>query len=145
MHTQQITNGSVKELWKISFPLMISFLSLFTMVFVDRIFLSFYSTYALKAATSSGTFSWSLILGFSTLAGLCEVFVAQYNGAKQYKMLGEPVWQMIWLSLLSTLFFFLLDSLLQRAYMESFQKQTLIISIFAIPCSLALSLFYLQL
>ncbi len=122
MHTQQITNGSVKELWKISFPLMISFLSLFTMVFVDRIFLSFYSTDALKAATSSGTFSWSLILGFSTLAGLCEVFVAQYNGAKQYKMLGEPVWQMIWLSLLSTLFFLPLGLFAAKSLYGEFSK-----------------------
>lgn len=105
MNTYVIKNGSLKELWKISFPLMISFLSLFVMVFVDRIFLSFYSPDALNAATSAGTLSWSLILGWSTLAGLAEVFVAQYNGAKQHKMLGEPVWQMIWFSALSILFF----------------------------------------
>lgn len=106
MNTQEINNGSLKEIWKLSLPLMISFLSLFVMIFVDRIFLSFYSTDALNAATSAGTLSWSLILGCSTLASLAEVFVAQYNGAKQYKMLGEPVWQMIWFSLLSILFFF---------------------------------------
>ena len=105
MHAPQIQTGSLKELWKVSLPLMLSFLSLFVMIFVDRIFLSFYSTKALNAATSAGTFSWSLILGWSTLAGLAEVFVAQYNGAKQYKMLGEPVWQMLWLSLISILFF----------------------------------------
>lgn len=105
MNTHTINNGSLKELWKLSLPLMISFLSLFVMVFVDRIFLSIYSTDALNAATSSGSLSWSLILGWSTLAGLAEVFVAQYNGAKQYKMLGEPVWQMIWFSVLSVFFF----------------------------------------
>lgn len=105
MNTQEISNGSLKEIWKLSLPLMISFLSLFVMIFVDRIFLSFYSTDALNAATSAGTLSWSLILGFSTLAGLAEVFVAQYNGAKQYKMIGEPVWQMIWFSALSFFFF----------------------------------------
>jgi multidrug resistance protein, MATE family len=105
MNTHASNNGSLKELWKLSLPLMISFLSLFVMVFVDRIFLSIYSTDALNAATSSGSLSWSLVLGCSTLAGLAEVFVAQYNGAKQYKMLGEPVWQMIWFSLLSVFFF----------------------------------------
>lgn len=104
--SQEITSGSLKELWRISLPLMISFLSLFSMIFVDRIFLSFYSTSALNAATSSGTFCWSLALGWSTLASLAEVFVAQYNGAKQYNMLGEPVWQMLWFSLLSIVFFF---------------------------------------
>ena len=75
------------------------------MVFVDRIFLSFYSTKALNAATSAGTLGWSLILGFSTLAGLAEVFVAQYNGAKLFEKLAEPIWQMIWLSFFSILFF----------------------------------------
>ncbi|MCH9631658.1 MAG: hypothetical protein S4CHLAM37_16820 [Chlamydiia bacterium] len=105
MKTQEIKNGSFKELYKISMPLMISFLSLFVMIFVDRIFLSRYSTNALNAATSAGTFCWSLALGWSTLASLAEVFVAQYNGAKQYKMLGIPVWQMIWLSLISLVFF----------------------------------------
>jgi len=105
MHTTNIHTGSLKELWKISYPLMLSFLSLFVMIFVDRIFLSHYSTQALNAATSAGTFSWSLILGWSTLAGLAEVFVSQYNGAKQYSMLGEPVWQMLWFSLFSIAFF----------------------------------------
>jgi multidrug resistance protein, MATE family len=106
MNTQEISNGSLKEVWKLSLPLMISFLSLFVMIFVDRIFLSFYSTDALNAATSAGTLSWSLILGWSTLASLAEVFVAQYNGAKRYSMLGQPVWQMIWFSVLSIFFFF---------------------------------------
>jgi MATE family multidrug resistance protein len=105
MRTNEIQSGSLKELWNLSYPLMISFLSLFTMVFVDRIFLSFYSTDALNAATSAGTLSWSIILGFSTLAGLSEVFVAQYNGARQFDRLGEPIWQMIWFSLLTFLFF----------------------------------------
>lgn len=105
MRTNEIQTGSLKELWSLSYPLMISFLSLFTMVFVDRIFLSFYSTAAMNAATSAGTLSWSIILGFSTLAGLSEVFVAQYNGAKQYDRLGEPIWQMIWFSCMSLVFF----------------------------------------
>lgn len=105
MHSNNILSPSTKQLWKLSFPLMISFLSLFSMVFIDRIFLSFYSTSALNAATSAGTLGWSLILGFSTLAGLAEVFVAQYNGAGENKRLGEPVWQMIWFSLFSILFF----------------------------------------
>lgn len=100
-----IVSGSFKELWKLSFPLMVSFLSLFVMIFVDRIFLSFYSTAALNAATSAGTFCWSFLLGWTTLASLAEVFVAQYNGSKQYKMIGEPVWQMIWLGVISFLFF----------------------------------------
>lgn len=105
MKSQEIQTGSTKELFKLSLPLMISFMSIFVMIFVDRIFLSYYSPEALNAATSAGTFSWSLILAWTTLATLAEVFVAQHNGAKQYKMLGKPVWQMMWLGLISFLFF----------------------------------------
>lgn len=105
MKTEKIETGSFRELLKISLPLMISFLSLFVMIFVDRIFLSLYSTSALNAATSAGTFCWSLILGWTTLASLAEVFVAQYNGARQYKMLGIPTWQMMWLGVISLFFF----------------------------------------
>ena len=100
-----ITTGSLKELWALSFPLMISFLSLFAMIFVDRVFLSFYSTATLNAATSAGTFCWAFLLGWTTMASLAEVFVAQYNGSKQFHKLGEPVWQMIWLGAISILFF----------------------------------------
>lgn len=37
-----------------------------------------------------------------------EVFIAQYNGAKLYSKLGEPVWQMLYLSLFSIPFFLFL-------------------------------------
>ena len=99
------TTGSLKELWKISFPLMISLMSTFLMLFVDRLFLAQYSHDALKACVTSGTLAWSLILGWITLATLCEVFVAQLNGAKKFDQLANPVWQMIWLALFSLLFF----------------------------------------
>ena len=100
-----ITDPSPRQLWKVSYPLMISFLSTFLMLFVDRLFLAHYSKEALNAAAVSGTFAWSLIVTWLTLAALCEVFVAQYNGAKRYSELGRPVWQMIWLALFSTIFF----------------------------------------
>lgn len=45
-----------------------------------------------------------------TFAAMGEVFVAQYNGSKQYHKLGNPVWQMIWFSGLSFIFFFALGS-----------------------------------
>ncbi len=150
MRTNEIQTGSLKELWSLSYPLMISFLSLFTMVFVDRIFLSFYSTDALNAATSAGTLSWSIILGFSTLAGLSEVFVAQYNGAKQYHRLGEPIWQMIWFSLMTYLFFIpmgilgpklLYGPLSPTNYEHQFFRYTMFVSPFPVLLS-ALTAFF---
>jgi MATE family multidrug resistance protein len=97
--------GSLRELAAISFPLMLSSLSVLFMVFADRWFLAQYSISAHNAAVSATTFAWGFIFGWMSLAGIAEVFVAQYNGAGLRHKLGEPVWQMIWLSVLSWSFF----------------------------------------
>lgn len=97
--------GSARELWALSFPLMLTSFSVLTMVFSDRWLLAHYSTSAHNAAVAATTFAWSFIFGWMSLAGISEVFVAQYNGANLRHKMGEPVWQMIWLSLASWLFF----------------------------------------
>ena len=91
--------GSLKELIKVAFPLMISSLAWLFMIFVDRCFLAKYSTSSLNSATSAGTLAWGFIGGLGILTGLCSIYVAQYNGSKQYDKIGAPVWQMIWLAL----------------------------------------------
>lgn len=101
----EIRTGSVRELWGVSYPMMISFFSMFLMIFVDRLFLSKYSTSALNASVMAGTFAWGILLGWSTMATMSEVFVAQFNGAKEFRKIGIPVWQMTWFSLFSLLFF----------------------------------------
>jgi multidrug resistance protein, MATE family len=105
MSLTRYPQGSLRELLKISFPLMISCLSVMTMIFVDRILLARYSTEALNAAVNAMTLGWGFILGWMTLAAIAEVYVAQFNGAGEKQKLGSPVWQMIWLSLFSVLFF----------------------------------------
>ena len=108
MYQQGITRypeGSVRELWSVSYPLMISTLATLFMLFTDRIFLAHYSLAALNASVNAGTLAWAFMAGFSMMTAMSEVFVAQYNGAKQITRLGTPVWQMIWLSLFSLAFF----------------------------------------
>lgn len=97
--------GSLRELAAISFPLMLSSLSVLFMIFADRWFLAQFSMSAHNAAVSATTFAWGFIFGWLSLAGIAEVFVAQYNGAGARHKLGEPVWQMIWLSVASWSFF----------------------------------------
>lgn len=97
--------ASFPELWSLAFPLMISSLSVMLMVFVDRILLAHYSTEAMNAAVNASTFGWAMMASWMVLAGISEVFVAQYNGAGFREKIGEPVWQMIWVSLLSIAFF----------------------------------------
>src|SRR5579872_2631850 len=104
MQYQGITRypeGSIRELWTVSYPLMISTLATLFMLFTDRIFLAHYSLSALNASVNAGTLAWAFMGGFSMITAMSEVFVAQYNGARQYLRIGAPVWQMIWLSLFS--------------------------------------------
>lgn len=99
------SEGSIRELWSISFPLMLSSFSVMSMLFVDRILLANYSVEALNAAVNSTTLGWAFIMAWMVLTSISEVFVAQFNGADQKNILGKPVWQMIWLSITSFLFF----------------------------------------
>lgn len=98
--------GSMRELCSIALPLMLSSFSVTTMIFTDRLFLAHYSNAALNAVTHAMTLGWAFLIGWMVLTSIAEVFVAQYNGAKLYQKMGEPVWQMIWLSIGSVLFFF---------------------------------------
>jgi len=105
MALTKYSEGSLRELWTIAFPLMLSSLSVQSMIFTDRWLLAHYSTEAHNAAVTATTLGWALIYGWVVLANIAEVFVAQYNGARLYRQLAEPVWQMIWLSLVSIIFF----------------------------------------
>lgn len=97
--------ASVKELFTISFPLMLSTLASACMIFIDRIMLSHYNIDTMNSvstvANTTSMFIFSLV-GTTTIA---EVFVGQYNGSKNFRKLSSPVWQMIWLSLFSSLIF----------------------------------------
>lgn len=99
------SEGGMRELWHISFPLMLSSLTVVLMIFVDRLLLAHYSTDAMNAAVNASTRGWAFLAGWMGLGCISEVFVAQYNGSNQPKRIGEPVWQMIWVGLLSILFF----------------------------------------
>lgn len=93
------------QLWKISYPMMISFFSMMLMIFVDRLFLAKFSTEALNASVKAGTLSWGILLGWVTMASMSEVYVSQFNGGKQFSRIGSAVWQMIWVTLASYLFY----------------------------------------
>lgn len=106
MSLTKYPEGSLRELWNIAVPLMLSSLSVMLMLFIDRLLLAHYSLSALNAAVNATTFGWAFVFGWMVLTSISEVFVAQYNGAGHRERLGEPVWQMIWLSLLSIPFFY---------------------------------------
>ena len=98
-------SGSLRELWAISFPLMLSMMSGSLMIFLDRLLLARFSIDALNACVNATVIAAAWQFAFLTTAAIAEVFVGQYNGAGQHQKIGEPVWQMIWFSLLTGLLF----------------------------------------
>lgn len=99
------SEGSVQELWAISYPLILSILSVNVMVFFDRLILARYNTGAMNAAVLAWLIFSIFQLGAIGVASIAEVFVGQYNGAKKLNKMGEPVWQMIWFSLMTGFIF----------------------------------------
>lgn len=96
------------RLWMICFPLMLTALSGSLMNFLDRVILAKYSTDAMIAASTAGNIAYIFQFGAMSVAMIAEVFVGQYNGAKQYNHIAKPVWQMIWFSLICALMMILI-------------------------------------
>lgn len=100
--------GSVGEIFAISYPLMISFLSQGLMLFTDRVILAKYDINAMNGAAISGALYASIVFFAVSIAAIGEVFVGQYNGDHKFKKISVPVWQMIWFCLFCAPIFFLI-------------------------------------
>lgn len=101
MAINRYAEGSLKQLSFIAFPLIMSALSGMAMLFVDRLFLARYTLEAHNAAVEATNLGWAFLMGWSSLASVTQIFVAQNNGAGLRHLLGYPVWQMIWLGFIS--------------------------------------------
>lgn len=99
--------GIFKALCVLAFPLMLSSLSGTLLLFIDRLVLSHYSTDAMNAVASASLIFAILQFTSVSIASIAEIFVGQFNGAKQYHQLAKPVWQMIWFSLMTIVPFFM--------------------------------------
>ncbi|MDR3317726.1 MAG: MATE family efflux transporter [Puniceicoccales bacterium] len=92
-------SGGIRELFAISWPMMLSAAAAYLMVTIDRIILSRYSTEAFNSCFGSIQWYWAFLCTALEFALIAEVFVGQYNGAQRYKEIGPVVWQIIWFSL----------------------------------------------
>ena len=99
MHLCNTKNISIKEILKISLPMMISALSSHLMIILDQLVLAYYSVEAMTGATSASLWSAALQCAAMSTTMIAGVFVGHYNGSKQFKLAGIPVWQMIWFSI----------------------------------------------
>src|SRR5512143_70612 len=95
--------GGGREVLRIATPLMLTQASYTLQVFVDRIFLTWYSTDAMAGAVT-GYFSTIALIGlFSAVGEYATAFVAQYLGAGRRERIGPAVWQGIYFALASGL------------------------------------------
>lgn len=126
-------NQSLKEVWKISWPLIIANGFWNLQLTIDRIFLGQYSTEALAASVAVTGVFWAPMALVQQTAAYVTTFVAQYFGAKQFKWIGVSVWQSIYVSLFGGLLFLLfipITSLLFEWIGHSTQLQKLEVSYF---------------
>lgn len=106
------TIGNMRQIWRFSLPMMLSSLGVLFSFLISRSFLAKFDINALNASVNAGTLSSAFIEGIGVIATMTELFVAQYYGAKKFDKIGNVVWQMIWVSIFSFFFFFLMGQFL---------------------------------
>ena len=109
--------GSLRELWVIVWPLMLSGMSGTVMVFTDRAILAGYSSEAFNACSAAQPWFWTFDGALMALIACCEIIIGRLNGAQRYKELGPAVWQMLTLSFAT--FFVLLPIAFNAHYLLS--------------------------
>jgi len=89
-------DGGAREVLILAYPLILSQMSFTAQVFVDRLFLTWYSAEAVAGAVTALFVVWAVI-------GLCigtgeyaTTFIAQYLGAGRPERIGAAIWQGIY-------------------------------------------------
>ena len=149
-HYVQNRDGSVRELFVFSLPLILSFLSQSLMLFCDRLLLSRHSLHSLEVTTAAQALAMLFQIPCMRLVSISQVFVGQYYGGGKLHLIGPAIWQMIWFSFLSMVailpagyiaqhFFFAQSTIPEGIQYFEIQLWTN----FLFPLSWALSCFYL--
>jgi len=98
--TRWYGDGGYGEILRIALPLIVSTATWSVQHFVDRMFLTWYSTEAIAAAMPAGILNFTITCIFIGTATYVGTFVAQYYGAKQYERCGPSLWQGIYIALI---------------------------------------------
>lgn len=99
--------GSYRELFTVAIPLLFSYFAATLMIFADRAILAQYSLEAMNAASIVGTIAFVMEYFLMNIAMFSGVLVGKLNGAKKYSQAAKPTWQMVWMSLASSIPFIL--------------------------------------
>ena len=102
------SEGGYREIFVLSFPLILSTSAWTVQHFVDRLFLSWYSSEAIAAALPAGFLNGTITSIFTGTAAFVSTFVAQYHGAGRFERIGKITWQGLYLSLTGSIIMLLL-------------------------------------
>ncbi len=102
-HAYQLTKhpvGTLREIWTMSWPLMLSLMSNSIMLFVDRLLLSWHSPSALAAGANASMAYYLFLVIPMAICAISEVLVGRLHGEEKLAEIGKPVWQTVWLAFL---------------------------------------------
>ena len=94
--------ASMRELWVLSYPLIITMAAQVFMQFADRMFLAWHSPEALAACVPGGLLAMTMGALFVGLSGYTGVFIAQFQARRKRASVTLSLWQGILLALLSS-------------------------------------------
>jgi len=94
---------SIGEIWKLSYPLIITMAAQVVMQFVDRMFLAWHSPEALAACVPGGLLAMTMGSLFVGLSGYTGVFISQFYARKKRASVTISLWQGIFVASLSAL------------------------------------------
>ena len=83
----------MRQLLNVAFPLIVSTGSYSIMMFVDRMFLSWYSEEAIAASVPASMLNFSFLTLFMGTVAYTSTFIAQYFGAGRKHRIGTALWQ----------------------------------------------------
>lgn len=99
----------MRQLLDVAFPLIMSTGSYSVMMFVDRMFLSWYSEEAIAASVPASMLNFSFVTFAMGTVMYTSTFVAQYSGAGRPDRIGTTIWQGLRLALIGGLMMPLLN------------------------------------
>lgn len=112
-HNYQLTKfpvGTIREIWSISWPLMLGLISNSLMIFVDRLLLSWHNPAEFNAVANAGMACYVFLVLPISICAISEVLVGRLHGEGRVTEIAKPVWQMIWFSLMLALPMFLIST-----------------------------------
>lgn len=94
--------ASLKELWVLSYPLIITMAAQVVMQFADRMFLAWHSHEALAACVPAGALAMTFASLFMGLASYTSVFISQYYAKKKFASVTISLWQGVLVAVVSS-------------------------------------------